>query len=89
MNIFFVKDAVFWDVSSCTSCVNRRSFEMSVHILQAPAHIGSSLVGFSTLKMEVIRSSETSSSQFRVSLTELYTYFSSLTCLMTHPSLPP
>jgi hypothetical protein len=43
-----MKNAVFWDVALCRSCVNR------------PAHAGSSLANlFSTLKMEVIRYSET------------------------------
>jgi hypothetical protein len=42
-----MKNAVFWDMAPCRSCVNRR-FE------------GSSLVDFSTLMMEAIRSSETS-----------------------------
>jgi hypothetical protein len=46
-----MKNAVFWDVALCRYCVNRR--------LQKPAHAGSSLADFSTLKMEAIRSSET------------------------------
>jgi hypothetical protein len=47
-----MKNAVFWDVAPCGSCVNRR--------LQPQIHAGSSLADFSTLKMEAIRSSETS-----------------------------
>jgi hypothetical protein len=43
-----MKNAVSWDVAPCSSCVNR------------PAHADSSLADFSTLKMEAIRSSETS-----------------------------
>jgi hypothetical protein len=43
-----MKNAVFWDVAPCRSCVNR------------PAHAGSSLADFSTPKMEAIHSSETS-----------------------------
>jgi hypothetical protein len=43
-----MKNAVFWDVAPCRSCVNR------------PAHAGSSLADFTTLNMEAIRSSETS-----------------------------
>jgi hypothetical protein len=41
-----MKKAVFWDVAQCS--------------LQPPAHAGSSLAEFSTLKMEEIHSSETS-----------------------------
>jgi hypothetical protein len=48
----YMKNAVFWDVAPCRCCVNRLS-------LQPPAHAGSSLADFSTLKMEAIRSSET------------------------------
>jgi hypothetical protein len=44
-----MKNAVFWNVAPCRSC------EMLL-----PAHVGSSLADFSTLKMEAIRSSETS-----------------------------
>jgi hypothetical protein len=40
-----MKNAIFWDVAPCSSCVNH---------LQLPAH-----ADFSTLKMEAIRSSET------------------------------
>jgi hypothetical protein len=47
-----MKNAVFWDVALCSSSVKR--------CLQPPAHAGSSLADFSTLKMEAIRSSETS-----------------------------
>jgi hypothetical protein len=43
-----MKNAVFWDVAPCKSC------------LQQPAHAGSSLADFSILKMKAIRSSETS-----------------------------
>jgi hypothetical protein len=43
-----MKNAVLWDVASCRSCVNR------------PAHAGSSLVDFSIMKLEAIRSSEMS-----------------------------
>jgi hypothetical protein len=50
-----MKNAVFCDVAPCRYCVKRRL---------APAHIGSSLADFLlfpyTLKMEAIRSSETS-----------------------------
>jgi hypothetical protein len=68
-------DAVFWDAVPCRSCVNRRfgrTYRLnlqcrkicergtSVNKLQPPAHAGSSLAGFSTLKMEAICSSETS-----------------------------
>jgi hypothetical protein len=43
-----MKNAIFWDVALCRSC------------LQQPARAGSSLTDFSTLKMEAIRSSKTS-----------------------------
>jgi hypothetical protein len=46
-NAVTMKNAVFWDVASC-------------RWLQPPAHAGSSLADFSTLKMEAIRFSETS-----------------------------
>jgi hypothetical protein len=49
-----MKNAVFWDVAQCRSCVNRRFGGTP------PAHAGSSLAHFSTLKMEAISSSETS-----------------------------
>jgi hypothetical protein len=53
INIFILKNAVFWGVAPCRcGRLNRR--------LQLPAHAGSSLEDFSTLKMEAIRSSETS-----------------------------
>jgi hypothetical protein len=42
---------VVWDVAPCKSCVN---------LLQSPAHAGSSLADFSTLKIEAIYSPETS-----------------------------
>jgi hypothetical protein len=51
-----MKNAVFWDVASCGSCVNRRfggTYRLNFHA-------GSSLADFSTLKMEAIRSSERS-----------------------------
>jgi hypothetical protein len=59
--------AVLWDVAPCRSCVNRR-FGGTYHLHiqcrkfceRGPAHAGSSLADFSTLNMEVIRSSETS-----------------------------
>jgi hypothetical protein len=77
-----MKNAVFWDVAPCRSCVNRR-FGGTYHLhlqgrkirdrgtnmstwlqselsLQPPAHAGFSLADFSTMKMEAIRSSETS-----------------------------
>jgi hypothetical protein len=41
-----MKNAVFWGVAPCR--------------LQLPAHAGSSIADFSNLKMEAIRSSETS-----------------------------
>jgi hypothetical protein len=47
-----LKNVIFWDVAPCKSRVNRH--------LQPPAHAGSSLADFSTLKMEAISSSETS-----------------------------
>jgi hypothetical protein len=52
-----MKNAVFWDVALCRSCVNRR---FGGTWLQPPAHAGSSLANFSTMKMEAICSSETS-----------------------------
>jgi hypothetical protein len=63
-----LKNAVFWDVAPCRSCVNRRFGGMyRLHLqggkslsLQPPAHAGSSLADFSTLKTEAIRASETS-----------------------------
>jgi hypothetical protein len=71
-----LKNAVFWDVALCRSCVNRRFGGTYRHLqgrkvrelgtsvrrlsLQPPAHAGSSLADFSTLNMEAIRSSETS-----------------------------
>jgi hypothetical protein len=69
------KNTVFWDVAPCRSCLNRRfGGTYSLHLqgiksvkeesawasLQPPAHAGSLFANFSTLKMEVIRSSETS-----------------------------
>jgi hypothetical protein len=58
-----MKNAVFWDLPPCRSCVNRRFGEMyHLHLqgLQPPAQVGSSLADFSTLKTEAIHSSETS-----------------------------
>jgi hypothetical protein len=63
-----MKNAIFWDVVPCRSCVNRRfGGKYRLHLqgrkireLQPPAHAGSSLADFSTPKMEAIRSSETS-----------------------------
>jgi hypothetical protein len=45
---------VFLDVVTCRSCVNRR------FVPQSSDHAGSSNADFSPLKMEAIRSSETS-----------------------------
>jgi hypothetical protein len=70
-----MKNVVFWDVALCRSSVNRRFGGIyclhlqgrricergsSVSSLQPPAHAGSPLADSSTLKMEAIRSSETS-----------------------------
>jgi hypothetical protein len=65
-----MKNAVFWDVAPCTSCVNRRfggtyrlhlqGRKIRENSLQPPADAGSSIADFSALKMEAIRSSETS-----------------------------
>jgi hypothetical protein len=80
-----MKNAVFWDVSPCRSCENRRfggmyllhlqgrkirsryvpptrRFTQDLHgaSLQLPADAGSLLADFSILKMEAVRSSETS-----------------------------
>jgi hypothetical protein len=59
-----MKNAVFWDVAPCRSCVNRRFRLQGVFdwwfSLQPPAHAGSTLTDFSTMKMEAIHSSETS-----------------------------
>jgi hypothetical protein len=57
-----MKNVVLWDVAPCRSCVNRRfggMYRLRLS-LQPPAHAGSSLANFSTLKMEAICSSETS-----------------------------
>jgi hypothetical protein len=69
-----MKHSVFWDVSSCT-CLNRRlggTYRLhlqgskireqvtSVSRWQPPAHAGYLLADFATIKMEAIRSSETS-----------------------------
>jgi hypothetical protein len=37
--VFTMKNAVFWDVASCRSCVNRRSSETSVHTRSTRPHI--------------------------------------------------
>jgi hypothetical protein len=50
-----IRTAVFWDVASCISYVNRRFGRR----LQPPTHDASSLADFSILKMEAIHSSET------------------------------
>jgi hypothetical protein len=60
-----MKNAVFLDVAPCSSCVNRcldgtYRHHLQGRSLQPPAQAGSSLADFSTLKMEAIRSSETS-----------------------------
>jgi hypothetical protein len=70
------KNAVFWSVAPCRYCVNRRfGGTYRLHLqgrkirergislsrwLRTPAHAGSSLADFFTLKMKEIRSSETS-----------------------------
>jgi hypothetical protein len=53
-----MKNAVFWDVAPCRYFVNRRFG--GTYRLHLQAHAGSSLVDSYTLKMEVIRFSETS-----------------------------
>jgi hypothetical protein len=68
-----MKNAIFWDVALCRSCVNRhfrRTYRLHLQgrkiceqgnsSLQPPAHAGSLHADFSTLKMGAIRSSETS-----------------------------
>jgi hypothetical protein len=70
-----MKNAVFWDVALCRSCVNRlfigayrlhlhgrkiRERGTSVSRLKPPTPAGGSLADFSTLTREAIRSSETS-----------------------------
>jgi hypothetical protein len=59
-----MKKSVFWYVAPCRYCVNRRfGGTYRLHLqgsLHSPAHAGSSLADFSTLKMEAIRISETS-----------------------------
>jgi hypothetical protein len=55
-----MKNAFLWDVAPCRSWVNR-SFGWTYRVqLQPPAHPGSSLANFSTLKMEAMRSCKTS-----------------------------
>jgi hypothetical protein len=53
-----MKSAVFWDVAPCRFCVYR-CFG-GTYRLQPPALAGSLLAGFSTMKMEAIRSSDMS-----------------------------
>jgi hypothetical protein len=55
-----MKNAIFWDVTQCSSCKNRR-FELlrSVSRMLVTANVPSSLI-LVTLMMEAIRSSETS-----------------------------
>jgi hypothetical protein len=70
-----MKNAVFWDVAPCRSCVTRcfggtyrlhlqgrKIHERGTNVssLQPSAHAGSTLADFSTIKVEAIRSSETS-----------------------------
>jgi hypothetical protein len=64
-----MKTAVFWDVAACRSCVNRpfggkcRLHLQGRKIRERGASVSKwlqSVADFSTLKMEVIRSSETS-----------------------------
>jgi hypothetical protein len=71
-----MKNAVFWDVAPCSSCMNRRfGGTYRLHLqgrkirervtsvskwLNTPSHAGSLLMDVSTLKMVVIRSCETS-----------------------------
>jgi hypothetical protein len=66
-----MKNAVFWDVAPCSFCVNRsfggtHRLRLQGRKIREPgtseqvAASGSSLANFSTLKMEAIRSSETS-----------------------------
>jgi hypothetical protein len=62
-----MKNAVFWNVALCISCVNR-GFRRNLSppssgqacSLQPPAHPGSPLTDFSTLKIKAICSSEMS-----------------------------
>jgi hypothetical protein len=69
-----MKNAVFWDVAPCRSCINQRFGGMYRLYLQGrkipervtsvsswlkPVHAGFSLADCSTLKMEAIRYSET------------------------------
>jgi hypothetical protein len=65
-----MKNVVFWVVALCRSCVTRHvGGTYRLHLqgrkirdlsLQLPAHTGSSVADFSSLKMEATRSSETS-----------------------------
>jgi hypothetical protein len=57
-----MKNAVFWDMAPCSPFVNRRfGGTYRLHLQsEPPAHAGTSLADFSTLKMETIRSSESS-----------------------------
>jgi hypothetical protein len=55
-----MKNVVFWDVALCSSlCESTFLRNVTPRSLQPPAHAGSPLADFSTLKMEAIRSSET------------------------------
>jgi hypothetical protein len=58
--MFILKNAVFWDVAPCRSCVNRRFGGTYRLQIEATCSRWSSLTDFSSLKMEAIRSSETS-----------------------------
>jgi hypothetical protein len=53
-----MKNADFWDVASCRSCVNQRfGGTIRLHFqgrLQPPAYAGFLFVDFCTLKMEAI-----------------------------------
>jgi hypothetical protein len=57
-----MKISVFLDVIPYRYCVNRRFGGTYHHVswLQPPAHVDSSLTDFNSMKMEAIRSSETS-----------------------------
>jgi hypothetical protein len=64
---FWIKNAVFWDVVPCRYCVNRRfrgTYGLHLHsrkIRERGTRVSRWLLAdFSTLKMEAIRSSETS-----------------------------
>jgi hypothetical protein len=58
-----IKNAIFWDVTPCRSCVNRRvggTYRLHLQGRKIRERRTSSLADFFTLKMEAIRSSETS-----------------------------